>query len=683
MRITTDSFPIYLAFACTAVALIGYVVSALMRDSNPKLVLSTIARRAYLVSVACVGYTTLYLLQAILSQTRYDIDYIYQYSGPGDEMIYRVSSLWAGQEGSLLFWTMLIGIIGAVLIWKWKSESHAALAFWCSLQLSLIMVLLAKSPFVRVEDFQPGMVGTGLNPLLKNPWMAIHPPVLFVGYAALAVPAAAAIQGLIEGDLTRWAKRCLPWAVLGWVLLGSGIFLGMVWAYEVIGWGGFWGWDLVENASLIPWLASTALLHGLIVQRYRGRMAWPNVILALSTFMLVLYATFLTRSGVLGELSKHSFVGLGTYNWLFGILMFFLSVCVVTVILRMRAAKPTAGPLVLSKDFALVAGAVTLVLYAAVVLAGTSAPLFTKDMVAQEFYNRMSVPVALLGAIFIVLASVLGWSRADGRASAVRFDKSLWKSGSHIAHLGVLIAIVGIVASCMGGSKRVVLPRNGSGESALGYTFTYTGTTQIATDKQKVNVTAKRGNVTRDTPILIKASPNGALTLPYIIYTPLGDLYISPGDQPVEWPTAKPKVRFVNGDWQAEPTPIPDTDASVTLTGIRVEDRQVKVMYEAPGKKPVELTVNENKPTEIDGYHLTFDGFEQDEMHKMGDSVTARISVTGNGLVDRAIIQVSWKPLISLVWLGLTLVVIGGFMACWRRFREKRTVDDGILPDSL
>ena len=160
-----------------------------------------------------------------------------------------------------------------------------------------------------------------------------------------------------------------------------------------------------------------------------------------------------------------------------------------------------------------------------------------------------------------------------------------------------------------------------------------------------------------------------------------GDLYISPGENPVQWPTAKPVVKLINGSWESEPARIPESDALVTLTGIRVEERSVKLLYEAPNRKPVEVTVADGKPAEIDGYELTFDGFEHNDKQGMGDSVTVKIAATGNGLVERAVIEVFWKPLMWMLWLGMALIVIGGLMACRRRFREKRTIDDGILPD--
>jgi len=682
LRITTDNFPIYLAFACTAVSLVAYIVSACRRDRGADSRKSVWARRAYFASVGCIAYATIYLLQQILSQARYDIDYIYSYSGPGDELLYRVSSLWAGQEGSLLLWAMLVGIVGVVLVRRLRGPSGAAMAFWSTFQLSLLILLLVKCPFAKLAGYQPGVIGAGLNPLLKNPWMAVHPPVLFLGYAALAVPAAMAIQALIEGDLRRWAGRCLPWALLGWVLLGSGIFLGMVWSYEVTGWGGFWGWDSVENASLIPWLTSTALVHGLIVQRYRGRMAWPNIMLALGTFLLVFYAAFLTRSGVLKDVSKHSFAGLGAYKPLLGLLIFYAALCIGLAVGRVRSAKATTHPLALSKDFAVAVGAIALVLYAAVVLVGTSAPLFSKSVVAAGFYNRMSIPIAVAAVVLIVLASALGWSRSDGQSPARHFNQSLWKSGSHIAHLGVLISIVGIVASTTGGSRKLVLGLDEPGRPALGYTFKYTGISQLAGDKERVNLTAKRGDLTRDVSILIKGSPNGTVTVPHIVSSPAGDLYISPGDQPVEWPIARPVVRLIDGRWESEPARIPESDALITLTSVRAEERSVKLLYEAAGRKPVEVTVADGKPAAIDGYELTFAGYEQDDKRAMSDNVAVKIAVTGNGLVEKAIIEVIWKPLIWLLWLGLLLIVIGGLMACRRRFREKRTIDDGILPDS-
>ena len=150
--------------------------------------------------------------------------------------------------------------------------------------------------------------GKGLNELLHNPWMVIHPPILFVGYALLAVPFAFALAGLWRRDYDGWARQALPWTLAGWSFLGLALLLGGYWAYETLGWGGYWGWDPVENSALVPWLTATALLHALLVQRTSGGFRRASFALAILTYLLVFYATFLTRTGVLSSFSVHSFV---------------------------------------------------------------------------------------------------------------------------------------------------------------------------------------------------------------------------------------------------------------------------------------------------------------------------------------------------------------------------------------
>ena len=160
--------------------------------------------------------------------------------------------------------------------------------------------------------------GQGLNPLLQNPWMTIHPPIMFLGYAATAVPFAFAMAALWERRYDEWTKASMPWALVTVVTLGCAILLGGYWAYVTLGWGGYWGWDPVENSSLVPWLASAALVHGMLLQRARGRFRKLNFSLAILAYVLVVYATFLTRSGVLADFSVHSFVDLGITGWLVG-----------------------------------------------------------------------------------------------------------------------------------------------------------------------------------------------------------------------------------------------------------------------------------------------------------------------------------------------------------------------------
>ncbi len=668
---TTDNFPIYLALACAALSLIAYLAGAIMRVSDSERRLMRFARGAYIASFALVAYASVYLLQQILSLNRYDIAYIHDYSGASDELLYRISAFWAGQEGSLLFWALSSGLIGLFLVRRLGGSANAAIAFWCSIQVFFLVLLVVADPFRKLMDYQPGTPGAGLNPLLKNPWMAIHPPILFLGYAALAVPAALALQALVKGDLRDWVTRALPWAVLGWVSLGAGLAMGMAWSYGVLGWGGYWGWDPVENASLVPWLTSTALLHGLVAQKNRGRMAWPNVALALGTFLLVIYATFLTRSGVLANVSVHSFSDLGAYSYLLGFLIAYAVILLGLAVVRRKSVQPIPDALpVPSKDAALAAGAVVFVLFALVVLVGTSLPLFSGSVLKPEFYNRLSVPLGAAVVILMLVASFAGWSRADGKPSGWRFGGSLWKTGSHVAHLGALLVVAGIVLSSFGHSQRMALEKGGESHSAKGWEFSYVGNETVSDGKEVIRITASRGAHTMRIPLTVQTTRQGELWKPYIRPSLTGDLYVAPGD--LEQTTITPTAALTDSGWQTVPVKIPGSEATIALTGITVEDRTAKLQYRAPGKPPVDLKVSSKAPASADGYLFTMGGFVRPEAEKgMGAGVGVELSVSGNGLKQRAVIEVSSKPFIWLLWLGTVLIALGGCIAGYRRFGRK------------
>lgn len=749
MRITTDNFPLYIALACACVSFVVYLIQAIIgRNSKP--LLTTFARACYYISFASVSYATLYLLQMILSGARYDIGYIYNNSGPKDGLLYQISSLWAGQQGSLLFWAFLGGLIGLAFIRKVDEEAPMLLSFWCSIQAFFLILLVRDDPFARLAGFQPDMVGAGLNALLKNPWMAIHPPIVFLGYAALAVPAAFAIHGLIKGDISKWANKSLPWALFGWVTLTAGIALGMIWSYEVLGWGGYWGWDPVENASLVPWLTGTALLHGLLIQRYRGRMARWNVVLSLGTFLLIIYATFLTRSGALASYSNHSFADLGAYSYLLGFLIFYVVACALLVLCRWNIIPEAPKELsAKSKDFVIISGIIGVVLFALVVLVGTSSPLFTQSAVQPGFFNRMSLPLAILAVLLISLSPFLGWSRKaaqDGGASgsvgsllvitavmavvgialvsgilikiapntAERcfswitnsspnqhilaipslllllgialiafivsapqcFKSPLIRSGAHIAHIGVALMIIGIVMSSGGKSVTLPLVKGEHPKSAFGYSFACAGITNLNSSKaiddvriepdiEVVNIHVTHGRSMFNAPV---KTGRGAIRSPYIRSTALSDLYISAIK--IYGGTVTATASMTDQGYMAHPVSIPGSDATLTLEWMQVESNIVKLEYAVPGKKPVDITVSMNKPVLIDGYKIEFLGYVTDGKGMRYMTVGADLRVSGQNITEKAIISVSKKPLISLLWIGLVLVFTGGVLAIIRRRSE-------------
>ena len=258
---------------------------------------------------------------------------------------YLVSGLWAGQEGTYLLWALLSAAIGVALAVSsgkpGRLGESSVMKFYVLAHTLLLVLLLAASPFKKLS-FTPAD-GAGLNPLLQDPWMVIHPPIVFVGYALYAVPFALAMAALARDDYKVWVVQALPLMVAAWLFLGAGILIGAKWAYGTLGWGGYWGWDPVENASLVPWLTGGALMHTLIMQRERGKMVRTNVVLATVSFLLVMYATFLTRSGVLTDFSVHSFSDLGMTGILVVVMAVLALVALYLIALRWGSMTKNRG----------------------------------------------------------------------------------------------------------------------------------------------------------------------------------------------------------------------------------------------------------------------------------------------------------------------------------------------------
>src|SRR5436305_10749865 len=218
-----------------------------------------------------------------------------------------------------LFWGTMLGLL--VRRTTGRSEP-AVMGIYTLTLLGLLLILVRENPFLMLRHTP--VDGQGLNPLLQDNWMVIPPPIMFIGYAASAIPFAFAMAALWRRKYDGWAARAFPWALGGFLVLGTAILMGGYWAYKTLGWGGYWGWDPVENASYIPWLFGTVLIHGLYLERTKGRFRRANYVFTFLTYISVLYGTFLTRSGVLADFSVHSFVDLGISGWLIGLMAFFM-----------------------------------------------------------------------------------------------------------------------------------------------------------------------------------------------------------------------------------------------------------------------------------------------------------------------------------------------------------------------
>ncbi|MDP6966339.1 MAG: cytochrome c biogenesis protein CcsA, partial [Candidatus Marinimicrobia bacterium] len=264
---------------------------------------------------ASLGVSFLVLLATVtlitnLLQGNFDVDYVAKYTSQATPVLYKLSALWAGQSGSLLFWLFILSIYSVIVVIQNRSSYHDLMPYviitLTVIQLFfLFLVNFVENPFRPVQADFVVQDGLGLNPLLQNPTMVIHPPMLYLGYVGFSVPFAFAIAALISRRLdVMWVRSIRRWTLFTWLALGCGIILGGWWAYIELGWGGYWAWDPVENASFMPWLTGTAFVHSIIIQEKKKMLRVWNMVLIIGTFVLCIFGTFLTRSGIVS--SVHS-----------------------------------------------------------------------------------------------------------------------------------------------------------------------------------------------------------------------------------------------------------------------------------------------------------------------------------------------------------------------------------------
>ena len=335
-------FSVYVAFAAALFSAFSYLFS--FKGNSNTTFWRNLGRAGFFVhSTAVVAIFT--ILFFIIQKHYFEYQYAWQHSSTVLPLKYMISCFWEGQEGSFLLWMVWHVVIGNILIFTARSWESPVLTIMAIAQVMLSTMLLGieffgakigSSPFELLRNVTEGPIfarpdylsfiedGNGLNPLLQNYWMVIHPPTLFFGFAASIVPFAYAVAALWTRRYTEWVKPALPWALVGVMVLGTGIIMGGFWAYESLTFGGYWAWDPVENASLIPWLILIATVHLMLIYKSTGNALYSTYLFAIFSFLLVLYATFLTRSGVLGDTSVHSFTDLGMSGQLLVFLFIFL-----------------------------------------------------------------------------------------------------------------------------------------------------------------------------------------------------------------------------------------------------------------------------------------------------------------------------------------------------------------------
>ncbi len=380
------------------------------------------------VGDTAAGVQFLLLLTAFVALTvafvtsDFSVSLVVANSHTAKPMIYKISGVWGNHEGSLLLWTMVLALFGACASWFGGNLPATLRARVLSVQASigvafLLFMLLTSNPFLRME--MPPMNGGDLNPLLQDPGLAFHPPFLYLGYVGLSMAFSFAVAALIEGKVdAAWARWVRPWTLAAWVFLTIGIAMGSWWAYYELGWGGFWFWDPVENASLMPWLFGAALLHSAIVVEKRESLKAWTVLLAIMAFGFSLIGMFIVRSGVIT--SVHAFANdpeRGVFILL--ILAVFLGGALVLFALRAGALEAKGVFGLVSRESALVANNVLLAVSSLVVFIGTIWPLIAETLwgrvlsVGEPFFNAAFTPFFVALALIMPIGAMMPWKRAD------------------------------------------------------------------------------------------------------------------------------------------------------------------------------------------------------------------------------------------------------------------------------
>jgi cytochrome c-type biogenesis protein CcmF len=406
-----------------------------------------IVRSAEHATYAChalLVFAAVVLLRALLSHD-FSLEYVAAYSSTTLPTYYTVAALWGGQKGSLLFWALMLSTFTTLVQWQNRDRNRELMPYVTATLATvscffLGLVVFIADPFERLPV--PATEGADLNPLLQNYWMMIHPPSLYTGYVSASVPFAFAMAALATGRLgDQWIRTTRRWALFSWFFLSLGNLFGAMWAYEVLGWGGYWAWDPVENAAFMPWLVSTAYLHSVMIQEKKDMLRVWNMVLVLLTFALTIFGTFLTRSGVIS--SVHSFTQSGLGPFFIAFLVFMILVAGGLVAYRLPELR-TASTIesFLSREAAFLFNNLILVGIAFAVFWGTVFPVISewvrgiKITVGPPFFNRVNAPLGIALLFLMGVGPVIAWRRATPKNLFRAFAGPV---GSGLAAAGVLL----------------------------------------------------------------------------------------------------------------------------------------------------------------------------------------------------------------------------------------------------
>ena len=461
---------IIVAFVSVIVSTISYFIATQFDQNKNTLNWTSLGRKSFIIhTVAVIAVFCIFFI--LLFTHSFQYKYIWQHSSKDLPVFYIFSAMWSGQEGSTLLWMFWTAIVGCALIFRTKSYETGVMTFVALAQVMLGAMLLGiyildyrvgSSPFALLKDtmdipifkMNPNYIpgdGTGLNPSLQNYWMVIHPPTLFLGFALTTVPAAFAFASLWKKEYKIFADAVMPWTLIALMVLGAGILMGGAWAYEALSFGGFWAWDPVENASLVPWLILAAALHTVIIYKHTGHSLSITYAFYLLAYLLVLYSSFMTKSGVLGEASVHSFTDLGMSGLLITTILVFLIPSLGLYFYRsykkqipFKATEEQTS----SREFWLFIGALLFMLSAIHIIGLTSFPVFNKfpfikNKLAppsdiKSHYNNVQIWLAMFAAIGAATVQFLKFTKTDLKGFFKNFILSL--GGSILVSLVIILS---------------------------------------------------------------------------------------------------------------------------------------------------------------------------------------------------------------------------------------------------
>ena len=597
-----------------------------------------------------------FILAYQLVQSNFDIDYVARYTSLETPVVYKISALWAGQSGSLLFWLFILSIYTTIVILQ-NQQKHNSLMPWVIITLAIVQMFFLVLTNYVTNPFKPTDAdfivsnGNGLNPLLQNVTMAIHPPTLYLGYVGFSVPFGFAISAMINRDTSPlWIQSIRRWSLVAWLFLSIGIILGGWWAYRELGWGGYWAWDPVENASFMPWLTATAFVHSIIIQEKKDMLRVWNMALIIITFTLCIFGTFLTRSGVMS--SVHSFTG-SSLGPIF--LTFVFSIMIVSFGMMyfrrndLRSTKKMES--FTSRESGFLFNNMIFVVMCFAVFWGTLFPVFseairgTKITVGPPFFNQINIPIGLILLALTGIGPLLAW-RKTGKKSLIRNFTFPIITGLIVAILLLIIGLRGAVVISF----------------SLGAFVTATITTEFT---RGIQARRKKFNESIITALIKMVSKNRSRYGGYVVH--LGIVFMFVGftghafDQEKEFSLKVGESNHVAGYnfklIQMSETERPNHYA--WISDLRVTNDEGKFVTNLHPEKRIYFHRNPDPNRRQPHSELDIYTTMNRDIYSIFSGVDSENSV--------AFIKIMVNPLVQWVWLGGYILVFGTIVALWPR----------------